>query len=84
MCDPTDMRMIAPLPISASRRRRPGPPIGLPADHILDSIDFLIETVDQIVQVIQMWRERFGLSYIAIIREYMEALAPTVARLAGQ
>jgi probable F420-dependent oxidoreductase len=57
---------------------------GLPAEHILDSIHFLIGTVDQVVEDIQMWRERFGISYIAVIREYMEALAPAVARLAGQ
>ena len=58
--------------------------LGLPAEHILDSIHFLVGTVDQIVEDIQMWRERFGISYIAVIHEHMEALAPAVARLAGQ
>jgi probable F420-dependent oxidoreductase len=58
--------------------------LGFPAEHILDSVHFLIGTVDEIVEDIRMWRERFGISYIAVLQEYMEALGPVVARLAGQ
>ena len=57
---------------------------GFPAEHILDSVHFLVGTVDEIVENIMRWREQFGISYITVIQEYMETLAPAVTRLAGQ
>ncbi len=56
---------------------------GLTSEQVLDSIHFLVGTVEQIVEDIQMWRERFGISYVTVIQRYMDALAPVVARLAG-
>ena len=58
-------------------------PLGLTGAELLDTVHFLVGTVDQITEDIQMWRERFGISYIAVLPEYLEALAPSVARLAG-
>jgi probable F420-dependent oxidoreductase len=57
--------------------------IGLTSEQVLDSVHFLVGTVEQITEDIQMWRERFGISYVAVVQEYMDALAPVVARLAG-
>jgi probable F420-dependent oxidoreductase len=57
--------------------------LGIPAEQLLDSIHFLIGTVEEIVETIQQWRARFGVTYIVVIREFMETLAPVVSRLAG-
>lgn len=56
---------------------------GTTAEQVLESIHFLVGTVEQMVEAVQMWRERFGISYICVIEEYRDALAPVVARLAG-
>jgi probable F420-dependent oxidoreductase len=56
---------------------------GTTAEQVLDSIHFLVGTVEQMVEQIHMWRERLGISYITVLQEYMDALAPVVARLAG-
>ena len=56
---------------------------GMTGDQLLDSIQFLVGTVDQMTEEIQMWRERFGISYITVVQKYRDALAPVVARLAG-
>jgi probable F420-dependent oxidoreductase len=61
-----------------------GRQLGVTAEQILDSIHYLIGTVDQIVEDIQRWRERFGISYIAVFPQYMDDFAPVVARLHGQ
>jgi probable F420-dependent oxidoreductase len=58
-------------------------PLGLTGEQLLDTVHFLVGTVDQITEDMQRWRERFGISYIAVLPEYMDALAPAVARLAG-
>ncbi len=44
----------------------------------------LIGTVDQMVEDLQAYRERWGLSYYVIFEPYVEAFAPVVARLAGR
>ena len=49
---------------------------GVPSQDIAQQLEVSRPTV-------QLWRERFGIWYIVVIREYMEALAPAVARLAG-
>ena len=56
---------------------------GAPAEHILNSVHFLIGTVAQITDEVEMWRERFGISYVAIFPGSMDAFAPVVAKLAG-
>jgi hypothetical protein len=58
-------------------------PLGLTGAELLDTVHFLVGTVDQIAEDMQMWRQRFRISYIAVLPEYLEALAPAVARLAG-
>jgi probable F420-dependent oxidoreductase len=56
---------------------------GITPEVVLESIYFLVGTVDGIVDEIQMWRERFGISYICVGPEFMDEFAPVVARLAG-
>jgi probable F420-dependent oxidoreductase len=56
---------------------------GTTAEQVLDSVHFLVGTVDHMSEAIELWRERFGISYILVLPEYMDALAPVVARLAG-
>lgn len=57
---------------------------GTTPEQMLDSVHFLIGTVDQIVETIQMWRERFGISYVTVFPDYIETFAPIVARLKGK
>ncbi len=53
-------------------------------EQVLDSIHVLVGSVDHICEEIQMWRERFGITYITLAGEdQMDALAPIVTRLAG-
>ena len=56
-------------------------------DGILTSPGFLFGTVEQIIEDLQVRRQRFGLSYIAvgdyIQSDAMERFAPVVARLAA-
>lgn len=56
----------------------------LTADEILQSPYVLVGTVDQMVEDLQMRRERWGISYYVIFEPYLEAFAPVVARLAGR
>ena len=50
---------------------------------ILDSPSYLIGTIDQIVEDLKERREHFGVSYIAVGSDDVEAFAPVVERLAG-
>jgi probable F420-dependent oxidoreductase len=58
-------------------------PLGLTGEQLLDTVHFLVGTLDQITHDLQMWRERFGISYIIVQQQHMDALAPVVGRLAG-
>jgi probable F420-dependent oxidoreductase len=64
--------------------RHIGARFGLSKEQTLDSLQLLIGTVDQVVEDLQMRRERFGTSYIVINEEQMEMFAPVVACLAGK
>jgi hypothetical protein len=55
----------------------------LRAADILQSPYVLIGTVDQIIEDLQMRRERWGMSYYVIFERDMDIFAPVVARLAG-
>ena len=44
----------------------------------------LVGSVEQIATDLQERRERYGVSYVAVFEPGMAALAPVVARLAGQ
>jgi probable F420-dependent oxidoreductase len=52
-------------------------------EHILESPQFLVGSVTQIVEELQALRERYGISYITAFGEYVDAFSPIVARLAG-
>jgi alkanesulfonate monooxygenase SsuD/methylene tetrahydromethanopterin reductase-like flavin-dependent oxidoreductase (luciferase family) len=49
-----------------------------------DAIPVLKGTVEQMSDRLEWLRERFGISYIMVSDELMEALAPVVERLAGR
>jgi probable F420-dependent oxidoreductase len=56
----------------------------LTPDEILQSPYVLIGTVDQMVEDLELRRERWGISYYVIFETYLDAFAPVVARLAGK
>lgn len=53
-------------------------------EMILQAPYLLIGSEDQICEQLIQRRERFGLSYITLFEQSMEAMAPIVARLAGK
>ncbi len=53
-------------------------------DVILQAPYLLLGTVDQICEDLLARRERYGISYISVFEQSLEALAPVVARLTGQ
>lgn len=57
---------------------------GLSAEQTLDSMQLLIGSVDQIAETLWQRRERFGISYIVVLEESLDAFAPVVALLAGR
>ncbi len=59
------------------------PALGMDPADALASPHALVGSVDQCVETIQSWRERWGISYIGIGGAAIEAMAPVVARLAG-
>jgi probable F420-dependent oxidoreductase len=56
----------------------------LSADEILLSPYLLVGTVEQMVEDLQVRRQRWGISYYAIHEPYLDDFAPVVARLAGK
>ena len=54
----------------------------LTPEEVLQSPYVLIGTVDQIVEDLQAYRDRWGISYYVVHEPYMDAFAPVVARLA--
>lgn len=52
-------------------------------DDMLTTPHGLIGTEDQIVELLQERRERFGISYITVLDSAIDTMAPIVARLAG-
>lgn len=61
-----------------------GSRFGLSAVQTLDSVQLAIGTVEQIAEDLWQRREQFGLSYIVITEENVDAFAPIVARLTGK
>jgi len=57
---------------------------GMAAEAILDSVHFLVGSVPQLVETVQMWRERFGISYVTIFPQNIASFSPVVAQLAGR
>jgi probable F420-dependent oxidoreductase len=52
-------------------------------EDILDSPFVLIGSIDQIVEDLQARRERYGISYVSVPSDLVDAFSPVVARLAG-
>ena len=53
---------------------------GIPVEHVLNSVHFLIGTVEHISEEVQMWRERFGISYVTVFPQSMDAFTPVVEK----
>ena len=58
--------------------------LNVSTDVILQAPYLLLGTVDQMCEDLLARRERYGISYISVFEQSLEALAPVVARLAGQ
>jgi hypothetical protein len=56
---------------------------GWSPEAILASPHALIGTIDQIVEDLQERRERYGISYLTMYADQIDAFSPVVARLAG-
>lgn len=57
---------------------------GVTSEHLLQILYVLIGTINQICEDILARRQRYGISYLSIFEQSMEAFAPVVARLSGQ
>jgi probable F420-dependent oxidoreductase len=57
--------------------------LNLTARQVDASTSFLVGSVDGVVEQLQEWRERIGVSYIMVFDRVLDAFAPVVARLAG-
>ena len=57
--------------------------LGVSPEQVLESIQFLVGTVEGIAEEISMWRERYGISYITVLEGERHAFAPVMKRLAG-
>ncbi len=60
-----------------------GPAFGMTPEESLDSPHALMGTVDQCVEQLQGWRERWGISYVGFSHDAVDSMAPVVAALAG-
>lgn len=59
------------------------PLLGITADEALESPHALVGTVDQCIDSVRRWRDRWGISFVSINGTEMEAFAPVVEALAG-
>lgn len=57
---------------------------GLSGEQTLDSMQLLLGNVDQLAETLWQRRERYGISYIVVLEESLDAFAPVVALLAGR
>lgn len=60
------------------------PAFGITAEQALNSPHALVGTVNECVDRIEGWRERWGISYISFMGSSAEEMAPVVERLAGR
>jgi probable F420-dependent oxidoreductase len=61
-----------------------GARLGLSADDVLRSPHVLVGTTGQMCDDLRRRRDEFGVSYIGLSADHIEAFAPVVAELAGQ
>jgi len=59
------------------------PTVGLSGEQLLDCVQALIGTEDQIVADLLQRREQYGISYVSIEERDMDGAAPIITRLAG-
>jgi probable F420-dependent oxidoreductase len=80
----TPAREQAAQGIAANLQGRGRDTVALTPEQVLDSMQYLVGTEDQIVETLQERRELLGISYIQVMAGDMEKFAPIVARLAGK
>ncbi len=56
----------------------------LSVEEILEAPFVLLGTVDEMVEALQARRDRWGISFFVTFEQFLETLAPVVARLAGK
>ncbi len=56
----------------------------LSVEEILEAPFVLLGTVNEMVEALQARRDRWGISFFVTFEQYLETLAPVVARLAGK
>jgi probable F420-dependent oxidoreductase len=71
----TDDRMAVATPMAAG--------LGSEATDVLDMPHFLIGTVDEVVDQLEKRRARYGISFVIVPGDVVEAFAPVVKRLDG-
>jgi len=56
---------------------------GIPPDEMLDVPNVLMGTLDEMCADLEARRDRWGFSYVVVQLDAMDALAPVIARMAG-
>jgi probable F420-dependent oxidoreductase len=59
------------------------PAFGTSEAHAFESAALLVGTVDQMINDLQAWRDRWDVSYVVVPQEVATEFAPVVAALAG-
>ena len=80
----TPAREMAARGIADNIQGRGRDTVALTQEEVLDSVQYLVGTEDQIVETLQARREQLGISYIQVLSKDMEKFAPVVARLSGK
>lgn len=60
------------------------PLLGISAEEALSSPHALVGTVQQCIDEVQRWRDRWGISYVSINADVMDDFAPVVEALTGR
>jgi probable F420-dependent oxidoreductase len=68
---------------AAEERARKRAATGVTPEQVLGDPYLLIGTVEHIVETLQRRREQYGISYLHVFWDEMDAFAPVVARLTG-
>ena len=58
--------------------------LSVPAEAFADSPYFLFGDENQLIEKLESFRERYGLTYFAIREPFFESFAPIVKRLSGK
>ncbi len=67
-----------------AKAREVAPALGYEPGEVLRSPHAWIGTVEQICESLELWRERWGVSYWAVPARALPAVAPVIDRLAGR